>query len=108
MIKKKPSIFPLLLRLLFVKEIQIVCGSYCQNVVPRVPLCMQYLSVEVQTLHAHLILALPACGRHPLVAQDPPQSTHVSGCLVAVVCLGLAVKDAEEVVVCSCDYLTAK
>ena len=94
--------------LLFMKEIQIVCCCNCQNIVPRVPLCMQDLPVEVQTVHAHLILALPARGGDALVAQHPAQSAHVSGRLVAVVCLCLPVKDPEEIVVGACDYFTGK
>lgn len=72
------------------------------------PLRVKDLPVEVKAVYTYLVFALPACGRHPLVAQHPAQSAHVSGRLVAVVCLGLAVKDTEEVVVCSCDNLTVK
>ena len=88
------------------KQIQVVRSSNGQDVVPGVPLCMQDLPVEVQAVHAHLVLPLPARGRDTLVAQDAPQGAHVPGGLVAVVCAGLAVKDPEEVVVSSCDNFT--
>lgn len=58
--------------LLFMKEIQIVGSSNGQNIVPRVPLSVQDLTVEVQAVNTHLVLAFPRCGCDPLVAQDTP------------------------------------
>lgn len=70
------------------------------------PLRVKDLPIKVQALYAHLILTLPAGGRHTLVAQDTPQGAHVSGGLVAIVGIRLAVKNTEEVIICACDYLT--
>ncbi len=37
------------------KEIQIVCCCYCENIVPRVPCSVEDLSVEVQVLYAYFV-----------------------------------------------------
>lgn len=90
------------------EEIQIVRGSNGQDIVPRVPLCVQDLPVEVQVVCAHFVTALPRVGRDLLVPENSPQGRHVARCLVAVVPFRLSVKDAEEIIVCSRDYFTDK
>ena len=70
------------------------------------PLGMKDLAVEVQAVHTHLVLPLPTSWSNTLVTQHPPKSAHVSGGLIAVICLCPAIKDAEEVVVSACDDFT--
>lgn len=83
------------------KEIEIICGSYGQDIVLGVPFCMQDLAVEVQTLHTDFILSLSPCRGHSLVAENSSQSGHISRRLITILTVRLPVKYPEEIVVCT-------
>ncbi len=93
-------------RLLFVKQIQVVCSSNGQNIVPRMPLSMKDLPVEIQVVYTHFVLAFPSRRGYLLVTKDPTKCCHISRGFIAVVLVGLTVKDSKEVIIGSSDYFT--
>jgi hypothetical protein len=40
---------------LVLEEEQIVCGGYCNDVLCRVPCCVQNLLIEIEAVHADLV-----------------------------------------------------
>ena len=60
------------------KEIQIVCCRYCENIVPRVPCSVEDLSVEVQVLYTHFIPFSFCCLCDFLVPEDLAECRHVT------------------------------
>lgn len=60
------------------KEIQIVCCRYCENIVPRVPCSVEDLSVEVQVLYTHFIPFSFRCLCDFLVPEDLAERRHVT------------------------------
>ena len=60
------------------KEIQIVCCRYCENIVPRVPCSVEDLSVEIQELYAHFIPFSFRRWCDLLMPEDLAKSCHVT------------------------------
>ena len=90
--------------LLFVKQIQIICSGNSQDIVRRVPHCMQNFAGVVQVVDADLITSSPVgLGGHDLVVEDLAELGHVPRCLVAVLVFVDAIKYSEKVVVRTCD-----
>lgn len=89
--------------LLFMEKVEVVCGGNGQDVVLRVPHCMQNPPGIVQTLNAYLVTPPPRACHHPAVTQYLSQLAHVPGGLVAVLHARVAIENAEEVVVTATD-----
>ena len=82
------------------EQIQVIGGSYGEDIVPRVPRCVQDLPSVVQRLDADLVLLLAVGGDDPLVAEDLAEGGHVPRGLVTPILSQLSVGDPKEVVVC--------
>ena len=90
--------------LLFVKQIQIICSGNCQDIVRRVPHCMQNFAGVVQVVDADLVASSAVgLGGHDLVVEDLSKLGHVPRCLVAILVLVDSIKYSEKVVVRTCD-----
>ena len=86
--------------LLFVKQIQIICSGNSQNIVCRVPHCMQNFAGVVQIVDADLVASSPVgfIG-HDLVMEDLSKLGHVPRCLVAILMFVYTIENSEKVVV---------
>ena len=89
--------------LLFMEKVEVVCGSDGQDVVPRVPHCMQNSPGVVQALNAYLVSPSPWTRHHFPITQYLPQLAHVARGFVAILHPRVAVEDAEEVVIAATD-----
>lgn len=92
------------LRVQFVLEnVQIVGGSDGDDVLGRVPRCVEDLLGKVQAVDADVILtALPSGGADPSGLEDSPGFAALPRCFQGHVTLGVPVEHTEEVVVGSC------
>ena len=84
---------------LVLKDVEVVGGGHCNDVLGRVPGGVQDLLAEVQAVHADLVLAPLAAHAHLARLEDGPWLAVLTRGLQRHVPLGVAVKHAEEVVV---------
>lgn len=87
---------------LVLKYIQVVCGSYSNDVLLGVPGRVQDLLVEVQAVDADLVLLPLAAGAHLARLQHRARFVVLPGRLQGDVSLCVSVKHPEEVVVRPC------
>ena len=86
--------------LLFVKQIQIICGGNSQNIVRRVPHCMQNFAGVIQIVDADLVASSPVgLVGNDLVMEDLSKLGHVPRCLVAILMFVYTIENSEKVVV---------
>lgn len=84
---------------LVLKDVEVVGGGNGDDVLGRVPGGVQDLLVEVQAVHADLVLAALAANAHFARLENGPRLAVLARGLQRHVALGVAVEHAEEVVV---------
>lgn len=87
---------------LVLKYIQVVCGGYSDDVLLGVPGRVQNLLVEVQAVHADLVLLPLAAGADLARLQHRTRLVVLPGRLQGDISLGVPVEHPEEVVVGPC------
>lgn len=100
-VAQRPHSSSVHLRVEFVlKYVQVVGGSYSDDVLVGVPGRVQDLFGKVQAVHADVVFPpLPTGRAHSPRFEDGPGFAALPRCLQRHVALGVAVEHAEEVVV---------